>query len=344
MKPTAEDLYRLHTSGGGDMTYDQIAERHDLTYNGVRDKIRRFTGAKGKKPIQAAPTFRGVQASSFPQMVEPLRTEGDALILCDLEAPYHHADFLNRCLDLAQAWNIRQCIIGGDCLHFDQFSHWEANWREEKKPGDNLTPETAQVLRDKIAGLPERERAEIGKILDTIPVERTDNDELAEARRVLETIGGLFDRVDFVIGNHDSRFLKLLNSPLLPRKLLDFIGGCPEPKWRIAGYYYSILVSGGETFRIEHPKSAAASTAIKLADKYECSVICGHSHLHNFGYSTSGKHYAVQAGCIVDETRLAYAAQRSTNSPAHGLGAVIVVDGYPFILEPRSPWQRLKRL
>jgi hypothetical protein len=154
----------------------------------------------------------------------------------------------------------------------------------------------------------------------------------------------MFSKVFFALGNHDARFLHALNSPLLPRKLLDFIGGCPEHKWEISCYYYAFLDCGGRTFRIEHPKSAAANTAVRLSDKYEMDVIVGHSHIQSFCWSTSGNHYAIQAGCIVDESRLAYAAQRSTNSPAHSLGAVLVRDGYPYVLTKYTQWNRMKQM
>lgn len=316
-------------------SYPDLANEYQMTVDAVRGRVRRAR-EYDPTPQRVKPI---IAASSMPVYNTPLKAQGDAVLLFDTEFPYHNADFLNRVLDLADAWNIRRLILGGDVAHFDSFSHWEANWTAPKQPGDSLTAETMAALKVQAANNPD-----LLKILETIPVDEPGNDELAELRRNLETLGTCFDDILFTLGNHDARFLHALNSPLLPRKLLDFIGGCPEPKWKISPYYYSILETEGETYRVEHPKSAAQTTAVKLADKYECSVIVGHSHLQSTGWSTSGNHYAIAAGCVVDEGRLPYAAQRSTNRPAHSLGAVIVRDGVPWTLHARSDWTRLRRL
>lgn len=142
----------------------------------------------------------------------------------------------------------------------------------------------------------------------------------------------------FFTGN--SRLLSALDSPLFAGALLDMIG-LHDPKWRIAPYYYSVLYSGGETWRIEHPKSAAQNTAVQLASKYLCNVAMGHSHGWSHSFDASGSWHAIQMGCCVDERRLPYAAQRSTSGKAHMLGALIIRAGQPYLLHERSDWGTL---
>jgi hypothetical protein len=60
-----------------------------------------------------------------------------------------------------------------------------------------------------------------------------------------------------------------------------------------------------------------------------------------FNRSTSGRYYAISSGCACDESRMFYAASRSSQRPAHALGAVIIRGGYPYILHPRVDWTRL---
>src|SRR5512140_1237820 len=60
--------------------------------------------------------FGIIRESPYPRFDEPLHLEGDAIIFPDMEMPFHHAEFINKCLELARLWNIRQCICAGDLL------------------------------------------------------------------------------------------------------------------------------------------------------------------------------------------------------------------------------------
>jgi len=70
----------------------------------------------------------------------------------------------------------------------------------------------------------------------------------------------------------------------------------------------------------------------------------GHSHKMFFDFDTSGKYYSIQMGHCVDETRLSYVGQRDAKRDSHKLGAVIVRDGYPYLLHEQTPWERMKQL
>lgn len=74
-------------------------------------------------------------------------------------------------------------------------------------------------------------------------------------------------------------------------------------------------------------------------NKLKMCPFCGNE---NIAVYTSGKFYAVHMGHCVDETRLPYAAQRHTIGDAHKLGAVIVRDGFMWLLSEHVDWKRLK--
>jgi hypothetical protein len=169
---------------------------------------------------------------------------------------------------------------------------------------------------------------------------------LKEAGKVLARLAEQFDNIDWVLGNHEGRTLRVFETALTPNILLDLvhIPDGQRPKWRIAPYYYSILYSRESKYIVEHPKNAAKFSASKLASKYLANIIMGHSHHLNFTYDPSGKYYAIECGTCVDENRLAYVSQRHNISPAHCLGAVIVKDGYPHLLNKNTPWELLRRI
>ena len=53
-----------------------------------------------------------VKESPYQRFDAPLEREGDALILCDVEAPFHDSEFMNRVIDLACKWKITRVHLG----------------------------------------------------------------------------------------------------------------------------------------------------------------------------------------------------------------------------------------
>jgi hypothetical protein len=177
---------------------------------------------------------------------------------------------------------------------------------------------------------------------DIGPAENSDapglSAELVEARKVMSVFSQQFDDVLYVIGNHEGRLLRALQSPVFPSEILRLLE-CE--KWRIAPMYFANLISGGEEYSIEHPKGCSPQTARNLAAKLQKHVIMGHSHILDYGWDISGSFYAIQSGHCCDEARLPYAAQRHNTSKAHELGAVIVREGYPYLLHRKTKWKHM---
>ena len=288
-----------------------------------------------------------VEVSPYPKYESPLLMEGDALVIPDPEFPFHHADFLNRCLELADRWGIRQCNIAGDVMHFDGLSSWEANWITPS-PDSGLSDKDRALIEEIVLTLQPGKRDSLLEILDNIGKTVKDgspsvSQELEVTRKQLNVIGGMFDQVDIVIGNHDGRLLRMLNSATFADDFRRFIGAT-DPKWRIAPYYFSYVVSDGVPFQIEHPKNSAKYSAQALADKFQCHILMAHSHRVSMVPSRSGHWMGWQIGCCVDERRLPYASQRHNTGDAHALGAAIIRGGYATVLtEHWTDWARLMK-
>ena len=321
------------------MKWDDIGKEYDISGEYARSVYRNYVNhrAVGKY------AFNPVQESPYPKYNEPLEQSGDCLVLPDPEFPYHHAEFINRCLDLANTWNIRQCCIAGDAMHFNSISKFEANWRHDN--GGDISDKAHSALMDYCMGLPSKRQQELIGILEKFEPAHDDDigGEVDVAKKAFLNLSSLFDDIVYVIGNHDGRLLSALNSPMFADQLKQFAVG-DNPKYRIAPYYYSVLHTSAGDYRLSHPVSASANAACSLAGQFQCHVIMGHSHNYSRQMDASGRFWAIQAGCCVDEERLAYAAQRDRGSRRHALGAVIIRDGYPFDLSMNTPWELLKRM
>ncbi len=286
-----------------------------------------------------------LEPSPYPKYDSPLEMEGDAVVIPDLELPFHAADFVNRVLDLAQLWHIDQAILAGDMLHFNSLSNWEANWQTTDGKG-GLDDRQESKFVDFLKRLPAKYQPEGFGLIEEIGYKEGTGDpniseELRVARKATEALAQCFKKVDVVIGNHEGRLLRALDTPLFPQEITTLV---KREDWRIAPYYFSYLYTDKGEFRIEHPKSYARNTAITLASKLLCHVLMGHSHYLSMDWDLSGHYYAIQMGHCCDEQRLPYASQRTTSRPAHLHGAVIVRGGHPWLVHDKSDWKALARM
>ena len=312
-----------------------VAGKLDRTLDAVKSR---------RKRLSSYPQQRSkVMESPFPQYNVPLEMEGDALVLPDVELPFHDADFLNRCLELAQSWGITKCIVAGDLLHFDSLSAWSANMVLD---GGTIGDEQLVILQEFANQLPEEYQLELQDILADLEVGEAGDPNLSQelriARREITVLSELFDEIHLVLGNHEMRMVTRLKTSLFPDDILRLLE--TGDNWKTAPYFYSILYSGNEKYQIEHPKSASRGGAAQLAAKFQCNILQAHSHIWNLDHDISGNYWAAHIGCVVDESRLPYASQRHGSGSAHKLGACIVRDGYPYMLCERTQWDRMKRL
>lgn len=326
------EIVRLKQSG---RTFAEIASELSLAVGTVKTHYYLATGQP------SAP--QRIPESRYTRYDEPPIIEGDALILPDVEVPFQNADFLNRVLDIADAWGIRTMIAAGDLMHMDSISGWEPNWAGED--GSKLSEADEARLMELARSLPRNKQAELLDVIMGIAGEdgKDFSSEMNHSRAALSALNGMFDSLVWIMGNHEGRLLRAINSPVNPSELLNLMQ-LDNGKWKIGPYYWGLLKSGGEVFRITHPKGAGAATARSLAIQYHQHILMGHSHRMAFEFDPSGDFYAVHMGHCVDEARLCYASQRDARRDAHKLGAVIVRDGYPWLLHEGVDWRRLREL
>jgi hypothetical protein len=325
-------IVKLHNQG---MTFREIGERLGIAGGTVKTHYHLATGQ---------PSYVPIPVSRYVRYDDPPVIEGDALILPDCEIPFHNADFMNKCIELASSWGIETMIAAGDLMHMDSLSGWEPNWTAGGRSG--LSEANESKLMKIALSLPEAHQQEL---LDTI-TELGDgmnggdfSGEMNHARVTIAMLNANFEKFVWVLGNHEGRLLRALDSPTNPSELLALMR-LDEGKWEIAPFYYCLLKSGGRTFRVTHPKSAANGTARQLASQFFQDILMGHSHKMFCDWDPSGTYWAMQIGHCVDENRLAYVAQRDCKRDSHMLGAVIVRNGYPWLLNKFTDWESMRRM
>lgn len=310
----------------------------------IAQKLGRSSPAVAAKLVQ----LRGQGLVSYRNVIQesPARVfddqmvaTGDMLILPDVEAPYHHADWINRCIDLAMALNVKQLCVAGDFVHFANFSQWAGNFKPEPKSiADN--PEAMAFLET----LSEPQKAAAIALLENMrPVDPGDgiSEEMKSVRKTAKDFGGAFETIYYIMGNHEHRKIRLqgFTEGVSDLKRFFELGD----NWKISPYYYMFL-DGTIRSRIEHPNGASARYAIDIAIQQHQHVFMGHSHRLARQKDPSGDFWAIQMGHCVDEKRLQYVMQRTVKRDAHCLGAVLYYDGYPFLLEQESPLGLMRKM
>jgi hypothetical protein len=279
-----------------------------------------------------------VPESKYTIWNEPLRTEGNALILGDLEAPFQHADFVNKCLAVARAWGIENLILGGDAVHFASLSSFAPEFAEQE-PNQNMSEDLEAELLALASEIPEAQRAQLTSIMlkHSPQAEPGVSGELAEVRDCFRGLERQFKRIDYIIGNHEARLLRALERALSAVDLMALLHN--GDRWRIAPYFFSYLVSGGVEWKITHPKNYAKGSSKKLADVLNCNIIQLHGHYFSLQMNPANTFIGIEPGCCVDERRLQYEAGRDTTHDRHTLGAVMIVNGKPHLLnEITTDW------
>jgi len=288
--------------------------------------------------------------SPFVKYDSPLVIEADRIaILGDIQFPYHEAAFINKVLDLCRIWNVRHCVLAGDVIECASLTHFDPNWEGEGNShgipdealDDLIAIKQSLVKNSTMAGKLEaiiekhgrQEKASAGNV----------SEEWGYAKKDLAKLIQQFDDIVWEVGNHEGRVLRQMQSPFLPDDLKRMFVG-EEPKVRIAPYYYTLAKSSGVEWRITHPKSSAKGDSKWYASKYLTNVIMAHNHHLVMQRDRSGKFWAIEIGCCVDERRLPYVSQRDSKGDAHVLGAAILRDGKCWLLHEDVDWETLAKL
>jgi hypothetical protein len=162
-------------------------------------------------------------------------------------------------------------------------------------------------------------------------------DEIRAAEQIVSALAHEFKQVVYSGGNHEMRLPKATDNNL---GLLDAMGMFVRAKnVTITDYHWWLLESGGRTFRTTHPKNASVAAGIvpsRLAVKYHMDIVGFHGHRWGVTMDPSNTWYCIDGGVCCDDERVAYVTKVDSIRPQACLGAVLIEDGIPFLLNPHN--------
>jgi hypothetical protein len=317
----------------------EVIKRNDIHLEEMAKLTGRSVDAVRQKRYIERQKAR-IKPSPYPSYNEPLHITGNVLVLPDVEAPFHNADFLNRVVDLAMAWKVESLLAAGDLFHLGVMSGWQPNW--SKVVASYMDEDTKDALIDLFNALPKDKRSQGFEILEKCE-EKTDSsfaDEVRACKKVVNAFG-CFNNKYHIMGNHEGRLLSALNSGLEGQNIRDLFG---MDGWQMSEYYFAEVISNGEKFRVAHPKTYGKNAPADMASRFLCHYLMGHSHDWSQRFDRSGKFFAIAMGHCADESKFPYEAQRDRMYWAHVPGAVIIRDGFPWLLSENTPWKLMEKM
>jgi len=94
----------------------------------IASEFQKQNITRTQKAIQRIIARKGWRAKIAPSPVQPidpaLEATGNIIILPDPHAPFHDAAWMERCIDLALKWGIKQVGIAGDLIDWTAFSFY----------------------------------------------------------------------------------------------------------------------------------------------------------------------------------------------------------------------------
>lgn len=166
---------------------------------------------------------------------------------------------------------------------------------------------------------------------DSDPDLMSAGDELRAALPVIAELHELFPVMDLIDSNHGSMVFRKAKHHGIPRHYLksynDVLQVGDGWKW---SHDLTITLPNGHKVFVHHGKSAEA---IKTSQAMSMSHVCGHFH-ESFGCrfwaNPNGLFYAVNSGCLIDDSNYAF-AYNNTNLKRPIVGTSLIIDGVPIL-------------
>lgn len=169
--------------------------------------------------------------------------------------------------------------------------------------------------------------------------------EKAAAREVILRLCETFDRIYYILDNHDRRILAMHERPseFTEEDLLKILETeTSRGKIRASIYYHYVILNG--IWRITSPKEyrrIKLSLPTRLAQLYHMNIISGGDHLFAMGVDDSAQYVIANNACMVNPKEVPYINVQDSTFPHWLPGFYAVIDDvlYPFILHDRL-WPR----
>lgn len=157
--------------------------------------------------------------------------------------------------------------------------------------------------------------------------------EIACGRMILRRLLDSFQDVILIPGNHGNRINKATGQVMTIKYLVDVVvAEKDKDRVHVTDRDYVYLDDGVRRWRICHGREYSRKPGTKaqlMGEKYNCSVILGHSHILSCKQVFKGMvdHYYIDGGCMLDFNKVEYENMNTSTFTNWANGYVRLVDG-----------------
>ena len=204
-------------------------------------------------------------------------------ILSDLHIPIHSTSWLALAVETFLRFDVKHVILNGDVLDLNQISRH--------------------------AGSYHRRSSEL-------------NHDLEAAEAVLKILSKTFDKITWLMGNHDMRLIHHFGGEVSVKRAFSIVGSFPNLKMTSRSF-----VHVNDSIVVCHPRQYSrirGALAQKLSLRWQKSVATGHQHHACMTTSPCGKFQAVDIPCLAEIEMMDYVKNELTDhiEPVNGFGII----------------------
>jgi len=151
------------------------------------------------------------------------------------------------------------------------------------------------------------------------------------ATKIIQYLLGSFEKVYYMRGNHDERFMRRLNGQFSMEGLAKLItpAGIKDRVITTERNYMDVHTPTGK-WRVVHQYQYSKDklkVGRRLASKYQCHIICHHQHHCAVGMSDDNRFTVVDNGCLALGSNVAYKELNINDMPEWNVGFGVLKDG-----------------
>lgn len=309
---TDKALYELHRSG---YTYRQIAEQYTFDEDGVRGRVWRYAhrllnALPDETPFDVRIGNRAAMPISVARLDDiPVIKADQIVVTSDWQIPT--TDW--QMVELMNKFGDKHCPKGK---------------RKLAIVGDLMNADAASKY-DHILPPPSMEL------------------EMATSEATIEYVLDTFDEIWYCMGNHDHRWMKLLQGALTATRFGKMLTRYFETgRIKMTMQTQLHLVSGGVHWRLTHQRNYSRNKGIvgqQLAVKHQSDIMTTHEHHAAMGRDPYNRYTWVNNPMLGDYEKMIYVGIVDSTSPVMCTGFTYFEDGTAHLLTPypsMTSWNR----
>ena len=220
-------------------------------------------------------------------------------IICDVHAPFHSAEYLNKTILISEGFKSRRLLVAGDLFDMSFAKYWA---RMEGEPLTTLEDEAEAVKQ-------------VVRFLD------------------------YFDEIYLIRGNHENRVTRVTEAKIQAQSIVRLLTAeIFDRKFTYSCYDKAFVGDDWLVVHPKSYSQISASVATRMAEKFHRHVLNAHGHFQAMRWDRSGKFMGIDLGGLFDVEKIAYCSLSTTTHPSWNQGFAVLKNNHIYLFGEHTDW------